>query len=79
MTLENTVIDIISRVIKTPASQLTKLSGLDLVSGWDSLNHTVLIIELENKFNISFDFDELDKIITVDAIIRSLTAKGINS
>jgi acyl carrier protein len=79
MTLENTVIGIISRVIKTPASQLTVLSGLDLVNGWDSLNHTILVIELENEFDISFDFDELDKIITVDAIIHSLTAKGVTS
>ncbi len=79
MTLEKTVIEIISRVIETPASQLTLLSGLDRVSGWDSLNHTILVVELENKFDISFDFDELDKIVTVDAIIRSLAAKGITS
>jgi acyl carrier protein len=79
MTLENTVIEIISRVIKSPVSQLTGQSGLNLVTGWDSLNHTILVLELENEFDISFDFDELDKIITVEAIVHSLAAKGITS
>lgn len=79
MSLESTVIKIVSRVIKTPADQLTTESGLGLVNGWDSLNHTTLVLELENEFDIAFDFDELDKIITVEAIIRSLAAKGVTA
>ena len=79
MTLENTVIEIVSRVIKMPASQLNTQSGLGLVNGWDSLNHTTLVLELENEFDIAFDFDELDKIITVEAIILSLAAKGVTA
>lgn len=79
MKTKERVIYIISRIVKIPIEQLNSLSGLANVDGWDSLNHTILVIELENEFNISFDFDELDKIITVDAIIQSLTEKGINS
>lgn len=79
MTLEDAVIEIISRVIKMPASQLSTRSGLGLVNGWDSLNHTTLVLELENEFDIAFDFDELDKIITVEAIIHSLNVKGVTA
>lgn len=79
MSLESIVITIVSRIIKMPENQLNTGSGLGLVSGWDSLNHTTLIIELENEFDIAFDFDELDKIITVKAIIQSLAAKGVTA
>ena len=50
MTLETIVFEIISRVVKIPAAKLNKDSGLGLVEGWDSLKHTELILQLENKF-----------------------------
>lgn len=78
MTPETNVLEIISQVIKTPVSKLNENSGLGLVEGWDSLKHTELILELENEFDISFDFDELDKIISVKEILSSLRLKGID-
>ena len=77
MTLENYIVEIISRVLKTPVSKLTLNAGLGLIEEWDSLKHTELVLELENEFNISFNFDELDKIITVESIINSLKSKGV--
>ncbi len=77
MTLENYVLEIISRVLKTPVSKLTPNTGLGFIEEWDSLKHTELVLELENEFNISFNFDELDKIITVESIINSLKSKGV--
>ena len=78
MTLETIVFEIISRVVKIPAAKLNKDSGLGLVEGWDSLKHTELILELENEFDISFDFHELDKITSVERILSSLRLKGID-
>lgn len=48
-----------------------------MVSGWDSLNHTTLVLELEEAFDVAFDFDELDRIVTVSAIVELLQAKGV--
>ena len=78
MTLETIVFEIISRVVKIPAAKLNKDSGLGLVEGWDSLKHTELILQLENEFDISFDFHELDKITSVEKILSSLRLKGID-
>lgn len=78
MTLETIVFEIISRVVKIPAAKLNKDSGLGLVEGWDSLKHTELILQLENEFDISFDFHELDKITSVERILSSLRLKGID-
>ena len=78
MTLETIVFEIIRRVVKIPAAKLNKDSGLGLVEGWDSLKHTELILQLENEFDISFDFHELDKITSVERILSSLRLKGID-
>jgi acyl carrier protein len=76
--LQEEVIAVVSRVIKTPASDLSAESGLGSVGGWDSMNHTSLVLELENVFDVAFDFDELDRIVTVAAIVESLQAKGVS-
>jgi len=75
--LENKVLDFISNFLGFNKDQLDLDSGLSNPSEWDSMKHTMLIIELENFFEISFDFEELDKIVTVREIIKSLKKKGI--
>jgi acyl carrier protein len=76
--LEAKVIDIVSKVLNVPVVSLTAQSGLGKLAQWDSLHHTTLVIELETVFDIGFDFDELDQIVTIDAIVRSLKAKGVS-
>lgn len=76
--LQDEVISVVSRVIKTSVSDLSAESGLGNVGGWDSLNHTILVLELENVFDVAFDFDELDSIVTVATIVESLQAKGVS-
>lgn len=77
MALQDDVLDVVSRVIKVPTQELSAHSGLGTVSGWDSLNHTTLVLELEDAFDVAFEFDELDRIVTVAAIVESLQAKGV--
>lgn len=77
MALQDEVLKVVSRVIKVPVHELSSDAGLGMVSGWDSLNHTTLVLELEEAFDVAFDFDELDRIVTVGAIVESLQAKGV--
>ncbi|MBK5940056.1 phosphopantetheine-binding protein [Halochromatium roseum] len=77
MALQDEVLKVVSRVIKVPEHALSSDAGLGMVSGWDSLNHTTLVLELEEAFEVAFDFDELDRIVTVSAIVESLQAKGV--
>lgn len=75
MALQDEVITVVSRVINVPVTELTVSSGLGNTKGWDSLKHTTLVLELENVFDVAFDFDELDGIVTVGAITMSLEKK----
>lgn len=77
MILLEKVIDIVATTLKVNKDELDKNSGLGTVAKWDSLNHTNLVLELEDAFDIGFDFDELDKIITIEKIVNSLKEKGV--
>ncbi|UXD87951.1 acyl carrier protein [Thalassolituus hydrocarboniclasticus] len=79
MSLTEKVCAIVAGVLKTEANTLDSHSGLGVTPKWDSLNHTKLVLELEEVFDIEFDFSELDKIITVEAIVSSLEGKGVCS
>lgn len=77
MSVQAKVLEIIAKVIKQPVASLNANSGLGEAENWDSLNHTHIVLELEEGFDIGFDFDELEQIITVKAIVSSLESKGI--
>jgi len=75
---EDTLAEIISKVLLLEISELND----DLKRGdyepWDSMAHLVLITEIENRFGIFFEDDEVVNIWTV-ADIRSLLSKKISS
>ena len=77
MSLTDQVNKVVAKVTKVPEQDLSLDSGLGLTTNWDSLNHTTLVLELEETFEIAFDFDELDKIVTIRQIVDSLNAKGL--
>lgn len=77
MSVQAKVLEIIAKVIKQPVASLNASSGLGVTENWDSLNHTHIVLELEEGFDVGFDFDELEQIITVQAIVSSLESKGI--
>ena len=74
---EDTLAEIISKVL-LDTNELTD----DLKRGdyepWDSMAHLVLVSEIENKFDIVFEDDEVVDIWTV-ADIRILLSKKISS
>ena len=77
MSLEKKVLSIVSEIIKVSISNLNQNYCLGNPSTWDSMAHTNLILMLEEAFDVSFEFDELDKVITIEAIIKSLKEKNV--
>ena len=77
MSVQVKVLEIIAKVIKRPIGSLNDDSGLSITDNWDSLNHTNIVLELEYEFDIGFDFDELERIVTVKDIVSSLESKGV--
>jgi acyl carrier protein len=77
MSLLESVIEVVSNILKVSNADLNEKSGLGATSKWDSLNHTNIVLELEEVFDVDFDFDELDKIVSIEKIIISLEGKGV--
>ena len=51
-----------------------KTSAAD-IEKWDSMHHVLLISEIENKFGISFDLDELIQMKSVGDIVTAVARK----
>lgn len=49
---------IVSKALKTSPDHLDEFSTPNTVKGWDSLNHWVLISELEEAYDIEFTMEE---------------------
>ena len=62
------IVQMISQVLRVPAESLdSKTSMSDLVE-WDSLSHMSLITEIESKYSIHLDGEEIATMTNVHAI-----------
>ena len=55
--------------------QLQGSMSFDDVPGWDSVGHMNLITELESRFDISLDMDEIVGLDSVSAVQELVTTK----
>ena len=63
---------------KTAASITESTTAADL-SGWTSVAHLTLVLELEKAFKTTFENDEIVSMGSVAAIIERLKGKGVTS
>lgn len=54
---------------------LTMDTKRDDIESWDSINHLNLIVELEDKLNISFTKEEIEKLNSVKQLVDILQTK----
>jgi acyl carrier protein len=66
---------IFASVFEEDDIQLTDQTSAKDIPLWDSLHHVLLISELEEKFNIEFDLEELTSFNNVGDIKASIQAK----
>ena len=63
-------------ILKGKASVKEIESTSDLRSlGIDSLDLVEIIMDVEDKFGIQFENDELNKFVTVDDVVKAIEAK----
>ncbi len=66
---------IIAKAIESDASALVGDSGLGVTPGWDSFAHTLIILDVEESFGVSFDADELQNLTNFESIRHALEQK----
>ena len=68
---------IISKVMRIPASEVNDDSGPENMENWTSFNSYVLLYELEKEFDQKFTMDEAMDVKNVRDIKRHLKNHGI--
>jgi len=71
------LIQIISKVMKVPSSDINDESGPTNIENWTSFNSYVLLYELEKEFNQKFTMEEAMDVKNVGDIKRHLKNHGI--
>ena len=72
----NKLYSIISKVMDVPESEINDQSNSETINSWDSMNVYILINDIETKFNIKFDLDEILQIKNVGDVKNLLIKHG---
>ena len=54
---------------------INEFTMLKDIPNWESLSHMILIVEIENKFNVVFSSTESIEVISVSQIINLILSK----
>jgi acyl carrier protein len=73
-----TLESIFKNVFTNYKDEINKDLSSDDVEDWDSMNHLNLMVEIQDEFNVQFDFSEIITIETVGDIISLLEQKISN-
>ena len=74
-TLLEQVNEIFKEVLENATLQINLETSAQDIENWDSLNHVMLIAAIENKYNISFELDEMINFKNVGDILTAVQSK----
>jgi acyl carrier protein len=67
--------DVFRSVFEDKSLEINRETSAKDVANWDSMNHILLITEIENQFDISFEMDDLIEMKTVGDIVAAILRK----
>ena len=62
--------EIIARVLEIEVSTISDNASQKDIPRWDSLQHLNLIVEIEDKYEISIDPEDISTMVSIDKIIE---------
>jgi acyl carrier protein len=66
---------IIRDVLRNPSIELTLAAQFDDILGCDSMDLVSIVVEAECRFDVLFDLEDIEQIVTVGDLIRLVDAK----
>lgn len=66
---------IFRRVLGDEAIELAETTTADDVDGWDSMNHIMIVVELEKRFGVKFHAAEMEELKNVGELMDLLHRK----
>lgn len=65
-----TPFEVVAKALEISVDMLNENSAIGETPNWDSLNHVVIIGELESNYEIQIPNEDIEKYITMKAIIE---------
>ena len=75
MSLADDIQQLLADVLGVARTKVTSSSNTDNLEGWDSVNHLGVVMELEERYGVSFSPEEMTEIISVAAIVAAIRTK----
>lgn len=75
--LEEKVFEIFSKVMNFSRDKISLKTTIEEVENWDSVQHLNLILAIEEEFNVKFNPDEIQEMLSIEKIISNLKNKII--
>ena len=66
--------EIFTNVLET--GSISEHDSAETILSWDSVRHLTLITAIEERFDITFDADQLMELTSVSAILEALRKSG---
>ncbi len=66
---------ILKRVLKHDRFEIHNELTAQMVEGWDSLTHMVILTEIEKEFGVQFRLKEINKLKNMGNLIELITSK----
>jgi len=67
--LKQSVKEVMASVFEIDVNSIGDDASQKTVSKWDSLDHLNLIVELEEKFDLSFEPEDIGNMVSLEAIV----------
>ena len=69
------IVEVLANVLDIPALEIPSDAAPGVIEKWDSLTHMLLVMSLEEEFEIRFSDDELTDLLSLDLIIQIIVEK----
>jgi len=69
------VVELLASVLDLPIGDISSDAAPGVIEKWDSLKHMMIIVTLEEEFDIQFSDDELTDLLTLELIIHIVSEK----
>ena len=66
--------EIFTNVLET--GSISEQDSADTIPSWDSVRHLTLITAIEERFDVTFDADQLMELTSVSAILEAVRQSG---
>ncbi len=70
--IKSTVKSVMAEVFEIDQNSINDDASQKTISEWDSLQHLNLMVELEDKFDISFEPEEIGDMTTLEKIVENI-------